>query len=140
MTAPRANAPPGRIIFLLHASQVIGVVLLAVVGRVVLRAQYVASPPLPDVVLNAVLAASLAAIALAFVVRTRVPKRVSDESADLFWKRATSMAIVTWGILEVAGMLAIFAYVRAGSQTGAALTAAAVLAMLLLNPAYLGKR
>jgi len=92
---------------------------------------------LPPTVFRILLGLSLGACVVALLLRKRVPRRATDQSADLFWTTAATPSLVTWAVLEGASFLAIFAYLRTGSQTGIAVAAVALFLFVFLNPAYL---
>jgi hypothetical protein len=83
---------------------------------------------------------SLCAIAAAFFLRRRVPRRNTNESADLFWTTALAPALITWAPCEGAALLALFAYARTGQVVALGVAGIAVAIMVALNPVVLERR
>ncbi len=137
MTAPQTPAPPAKTVRLVHAAMVFGVLLFAVVSHFVLRPSMASSGDLPPFMLRALLGVAFGACALSLVLRPRIPRRASDESADLYWTRAARPALITWAPLEGASLVAVFLYARTGALITIAVAALAVLLFVALNPAYL---
>ena len=119
---------------------IVGVLLFALVSHFVLRPTMADAEALPPVVLPALMALAVGACAVSLLLRRRVPRRSTDESADLFWTKAATPALVTWAPLEAASLLSVFLYARTGSQPAIAVAAVALLQFVLLNPAYLERR
>ena len=88
----------------------------------------------------ALLGASLAGCAVSLLLSRRVPRPTSGESADSFWKRAGQPALISWALLEGAGLLAVVLYSQTGSSAAISVAAVAVFILVLLNPAYFEKR
>ena len=80
----------------------------------------------------------LCAVALLF--RGRVPRKSTDESADHFWVRATAPAMITWALVDGAGLISVLAYGKSGYAAALAVAAIAVLFLLALNPGYFERR
>jgi hypothetical protein len=119
---------------------VAGVLLFALVGRFVLRPTSADSGGLTPTMVSVLLGLSLAASAFSLLLRSRVPKRSTDESADLFWMTAGPLAMRVWAALEAAALLAVFVYTRTRSMPAVAVAAVAVLLFIVLNPGYLERR
>jgi hypothetical protein len=136
---PQAPAAPARAVRLIHTALVMGVLLFAVVVQFVLRPTLVGSTELPPLVVTVLVGSAFVACALSLVFRQRVPRRSADESADLFWTRATAPAIRVWALLEGASLLAVYVYARTGAPAPVGVALVAVALFIVLNPAYLEK-
>ena len=86
------------------------------------------------------LGVSLAGCALSLLLSRRVPRRSNEETADSFWKRAAQPALISWALLEGAGLVAVVLYSQTGSTAAITVAAVAVSVLLLLNPAYFERR
>jgi hypothetical protein len=140
MPTSRAAAPTAKSIRVIHAAMVTGVILFALVMHFVVRPGMVDSGDFPAVALPGLLSLSLAGCGLSLLLRRRVPQRGSDESADLFWTKAATPALLTWAPLDAACLVAVLTYALTGSQSAIAVAAVAVLLFAALNPAYLERR
>jgi hypothetical protein len=118
---------------------VAGLLVFALVGHFVLRPAMANSELLPTPLVRVLLGVSIGACALSLVLRTRVPQRSTDESADLYWMTANVPALLTWAPLEGASVLAVFVYGVTGSLPAIGIAAVAILLFILLNPAHLEK-
>lgn len=134
-TAPRAHT-----IRLIHLAMIGGVLLFAIVGHFVLRPALASSAELSPVILRSVLGITLGACVVSFLLRQRIPKRSTHESADLFWTTAAGPALITWGSVEAASLLAVFLYAWTGRAEALAVAAIAVVVLVAHNPAALEKR
>jgi hypothetical protein len=138
MTTPQppVTSKTARVI---HGALVAGVLLFAIVGRFALKPTSADSWGLP---LNnrVLLGVSLGACVLSLLLRGRVPKRSSDESADLFWSVAGPYAMRAWAPLEAASLLAVLVYTRSRSIAAVAVAAVALLLFVVLNPGYFERR
>ena len=79
---------------------------------------------------------SLVGCVLGIFLSTRVPRPANGESADSFWKRAGSPALIAWAFLEGAGLLAVVLYSRTGSRAAISVAGVAIFIFVLLNPRY----
>jgi hypothetical protein len=125
---------------LIHAAQIAGVVLFALVSHFVLRPSMAGSPTLPAFVPALLVGLSLAALGSSFLLGKRIPRRSSEESASLYWATAATPALLTWTPLEAAGLLGVFVYALTGSPAVLGIAAVAVICMAILNPGYLERR
>jgi hypothetical protein len=125
---------------MLHGAMVTGILLFALVAQFLLRPSFANAGEFPSIVVRVLIGVSLLACVVALLLRKRVPPRSTDESADLFWTRATAPALLTWAPLEAASLIAVFVYARTGSQPALAVAAVAVILFVVLNPAYLERR
>ena len=139
MTVPQAIAPQARTVRIIHASMIGGILLFAFICHFLLRPLLVGDELIPPRVALVLLGVSLAVGAIALFLRTRVPRRSTADSPDLFWSTATMPALVTWALLEGAAMLALFVYAATSSVAALAIAGVAVLLYALLNPWYLEK-
>lgn len=137
MTAPPAAVPASKTVRYIYGGMIGGVLLFGVVGPIAFKAKVAGSGALRDSVLRILLGLSLAASALAVLLRRRVPKRSADESADLFWSTAGSRALVMWTAVEVAGLIAAIAYALSGSLSALVVAVVAVVVFFALNPGYI---
>ena len=112
-----------------------GLILFALVAHFVLLPNASGTGNLASIT-PILLAVSLAGCVVSIFLSTRVPRLTSGESADSFWKRAGPPALIVWAFLEGAGLLAIVLYSHTGSRAAISVAAVAVLAFVLLNPAY----
>lgn len=134
--ATSQDVRPATTVRLIHASLVAGLILFAIVNYFLIRPQRTGSLPASAVAI--LLGLSLAASALSFLVlRGRVPQRSTDESADLYWTRASAPAIIAWAPLEGAALLALVAYMLAGSTASLVVAAIALLGLIALHPGRL---
>jgi hypothetical protein len=117
-----------------------GVLLFALVSYFVLKPTATDSGGLTPLTARVLLGLSLGACAFSLLLRRRVPKRSTDESADLFWVRAAPPAMLVWAPLDAAGLLAVFVYARTRSILAVVVAAVAVLLFIVLNPGYLERR
>ena len=140
MTALQTAAPTAKTIRLVHAAMITGVLLFGLVGHFVLRPSMADAADLPAALVRVLLGVSLGACALSLLLRKRIPRRSTDESADLFWRTAATPALVTWALVEGATLLAVFLYARTGAQGAIAVASFAILLFVVLNPAYLERR
>lgn len=140
MTAPTATTRPATTARLIHASLTLGVIFFAIVVHFVVRPAREESAALPPVVVNVLLGLSLAASALSVVMRRRVPRRSTNESADLFWTMAAGPALVTWAPLEAGALLGIVAYMLAGTPAALGVAGIALAGLLVFNPAQLERK
>jgi hypothetical protein len=136
MTTGTTGARPATTARMIHASLAIGVVLFAIVNYFVVRPT-MAAESVPPLVVNVLLGVSLAASALGVVVlRGRVPRRSTDESADLYWTRAMGPAIIGWAPLEGGALMSLVAYMLNGSVASLAVAGIALLGMIVLHPGH----
>ena len=134
MTNTQAVAAPAKTARLLHASFVTGVLLFVLVTHFLVRPSVAGEREFPPLVVRAMLGVSLAACAAGLFLRRRIPRRSTDESANLFWTRATGPALISWAAVEGASLLSVIAYLRSGEQAALAVTGVALLVFIWLNP------
>ncbi len=137
MTTLPATTRPSTTARLIHAALALGVVLFALVVFFVVRPANVEAAEMPPVVAGVLLALSLAACALALVMRRRVPRRSTDESADLFWTRAAAPALLAWAPLEGGALLGVVAYMLTGTSAALGVAGIALAGLIAFNPARL---
>lgn len=141
MTGPRVAAPTATRIRLIHFSLVMGVALFASVVYFLLRPGSSSAPSnLPPFVPGLLMGLSLGAFGLSIFLRRRIPHRRSDHSPDSFWATALSPALITWAVLQAAGLLDVIAYMLSGSRPAMGLAILAVILLAVVNPAYLERR
>lgn len=122
---------------LIHAALTSGVIIFAVISLLVLRPA-MAEASMPPVVLGLLLALSLASSAFAvLVMRRRVPRRNTNESADLYWTTAATHALLTWAPLEAGALLGLVAHMLTGSSAALGVAAIALVGLIAVNPARL---
>jgi hypothetical protein len=139
MTTPQTPAQTSKTARSIHGALVTGVLLFAIVGHFVLKPTSADSAGLtPNG--RVLLGLSLGACVLSLLLRGRVPKRSSDESADLFWSVAGPYAMRVWAPLEAASLLAVLIYTRSRSIAAVAVAAVALLLFVVLNPGYFERR
>ena len=139
MTPPPSttNPAPAKTIRILHAALSSSVVLFALVAHFVLRPAVAQDAQWAPALSTALLVASLCACAVGLVMRRRVPRRSTDQSADLFWTAASAPALVTWALFEGAGMLAVIDYTRTGQSAALVVAGIGVALMVAFHPARL---
>jgi hypothetical protein len=115
------------------------VILFALVAHFVMLPNASASGNLASIT-PMLLALSLASCVVAVFLSTRVPRPASGESADAFWLRAGSSALIAWSFLEGAALLQVVLYSHTGSRAAISLAGVVVLVFVLLNPAYFERR
>ena len=111
-----------------------GLILFAVVAHFVMKPSMASPDSVAPPELRALVALALLACALSLPLRRRIPKRPSDQSADLFWATAATPALLTWAILEGASLLSIVLYAFTGEPLAMGPAVIAILIFLLLNP------
>jgi hypothetical protein len=124
----------------MYVGLITGVLLFALVAHFVMRPAAVGREPFPPALVQALLGVALALCALSFVLRRRVPRRANDESADLYWTRASSNAVITWAAAEGAGLLSVLVYSQTGSASAIGVAAIALVCYLLHTPSSLERR
>jgi hypothetical protein len=137
MTAPRATAATAKTIRLIHAGQVAGVVLFGFVAHFVMRPSMADSGEVSPALLPILLGLALAACVVSIVMRRRIPRRSTNDSADLFWTKASTPALLTWAPLEAAGLLAVLSDALFGYQPAIAIATVAVVGLIALAPPFL---
>ena len=140
MTAPRAAAPTAKTIRAMHGAMISGVVLFGFVAHFVMRRNATDFGDMPPSIVPLLPAVAIVACIAGLVLYMRVPRRSSDESADLFWRRAASPALITWAALEAAGLIGVFLYGTTGSISAIGIAAVAVVISIILKPGYLERR
>jgi hypothetical protein len=139
MTPPE-KPPPTKTMRLMHRAMIGGVLLFALVSHFVLEPPIDRSGVVSVYGVRALLGLALVACAASLLLRKRVPKRSTDESADLFWTRANTHAVMAWAPLEAASLFGLVVYSFTRSPVALAIVAVVVLLFIGLNPAYLEKR
>ena len=135
MTTP-VGVGQSRTVRAIHAAFVIGLILFALVVHFVVRPRWT-SAPLESLIVNVILAVSLSASLLGLLVlRGRVPRKSTDESADLYWTKAALPALVTWASLEGGALLAFTAYLLSGATSALAVGAMAVVGLIVVTPSH----
>jgi hypothetical protein len=140
MTAPQTPPTPAKIVRLLHAAMVTGMVLFTLVAHFLVLPTKTAADTFPPNFVRGALGVALALCALSFVLRQRVPRRSVDETADLFWMTARTPVMITWAALEGACILAIVTYMLSGAREAIGVVAIILIAFAAMNPAYLERR
>jgi hypothetical protein len=138
MTGPAARQGAGAAmtIRLIHGSFIMGIVLFAAVVQFLLKPAG-NLPALPSNVLNALLGASVGVSILGLLLlRRRIPKRSTADSADLFWSTATAPLIIAMAPLEAGALLAIVAYMCGAPIIALGAAGIAILGMLSLYPGF----
>ena len=140
MISSRTTAPTAKSIRLIHAALITGVLLFALVAHFVLRPTLAASPQFSPALVRALLGVAVTLCAVSLLLRQRVPRKSTDESADLFWTRANTPAMVTWATIEGASLLAVFLYGQTSEPGAVGVAAIAVLIFVWINPGYFERR
>jgi hypothetical protein len=89
-----------------------------------------------EALIPVLLGVMLALCAAGLLLSKRVPRPVSGESADSFWKKAASPALVAWTPIEASGLLGVTTYAQTGSTAAIAVAGLAVLVFALMSPRY----
>ena len=125
---------------LIHGAQIAGLLLFVTVLYFVIRPQ-MADQTLPPIALNAMLGVSVTATIVSLsLLRSRVPLKSTDETADLYWTRATGSALIVWVVLEGAALLAFVAYMFGGVMASLAAAAVALFGLVVTRPGYFEQR
>jgi hypothetical protein len=140
MTTPEKPPPPTKTMRLIHHAMIGGVLLFALVSHFVLEPPIDTSGPVSVYGVRALLGLALVAGVASLLLRKRVPKRSTDESADLFWTRANTHALVAWAPLEAASLFGLVVYSFTRSPVALGIVALVLLLFISLNPAHLEKR
>ena len=140
MTAPQKPAPTSTTVRLVHRAMIGGVLLFALVSHFQLKPTITSSGVVSVYGVRVLFAVALVACAASLLLRRRVPKRSTEESADLFWARAGTPALVSWAPLEATSLFGVLIYGFTGSLVAIAIAAGVLLLFIGLNPAYLEKR
>jgi hypothetical protein len=131
--------PSARAARILHASLVLGVILVGVVFFFVLRT---IPPSFPRASILSFVTAGLGlgnlAAALA-LFRSKIPRRSADQTPDDYWTSAEArgIAIVTWAIIEGGGLVAWVGYLLTGTPVPAGVGVLAIAALILVRPSRL---
>jgi len=133
------NTAAAQTVLKMHRALVIGIALYAVVAQVVVLPHARTSGNLWTMV-PMLLIVALALCAVPMLLITRVPRRSAGESANEFWLKAVSPALISWMPLEGAALLSVTVYSHTGSMAAIAVAALAVLIMVLLRPGYFEAR
>ena len=140
MTAPRTAAPTAKTIRIIHAAMITGVLLFGLVAHFAIRPSIKDSGDIPVDVVRLLLGLALVGCVVSLLLRRRVPQRATDESADLFWTRAATPAMVAWASLDASCLLGVFLYMNTGSVSAIGVAAVGVVLFVILNPASLERR
>lgn len=89
---------------------------------------------------NVVLGLCVVAFAGSLVLRSRVPRRASDQSPDLFWTRASTPALLSWMPVDLASLAAVLVYADTGSPAAFAVWVVGALFLFMLKPGYFERR
>jgi hypothetical protein len=137
MTAPPATTKPATTVRIIHAALTSGVILFAIVVFLVLG-RAMAETDLPRVAMFALLGVSLAFTAVSvLVLRPRVPRRSTDESADLYWTTAATQALFTWALLEGGALLGLVTYALSGMTAALIVAAVPLVVLIAFHPGQL---
>ena len=132
-TANPQGVAPATLPRVIHAALVGGCVLFALVIYFVVRPQR--SDAIAPGMLYALLGAAVSAILVAFVVlKPRIPLKSTNESADLFWTRASAPALIAWSAVEGGALLSIVGYMLSGSPLALGTALAAIVALVAMHP------
>ena len=140
MTTSQTVAASAKSVRLIHASLIAGIVLFALVTYFLVRPGMANAGDFTPGVVRILLAVAVGMCALTLLFRRLVPRKSANESADLFWSRATRVAIATWQLSTGAGLLSVIVYMRSGDVTALAIAAIAVLFLLTMNPRSFERR
>ena len=140
MTTSQTAAPSAKSVRLIHASLIAGIVLFAIVTYFLVRPGMANDGDFAPSVVRILLGVAVGMCALTLLFRRLVPRKSANESADLFWSRATKLAIATWQLSTGAGLLSVIVYMRSGDVTALAIAAIAVLFLLTMNPRSFERR
>ncbi len=114
----------------IHLALVLGVVL----ATAVLLTVRAAAPPAgaPAILLPVLVAAAIGTVALALVLKARLPGRATGMSDEAWWAANLGRAIPVWALLESAALVgAVFYFIGVGPA--GLIVAAAALALLVAN-------
>lgn len=118
----------------MHGSFIAGIVMFAIVIQFLVRPRGT-TEPLPAMAVNALVGFSLAASALSFFfLRNRVPRKNTDESANLYWTRASQSALIAWAPFEGAALAGLVAYMHNGSVAALVAAGIALLGLITFHP------
>lgn len=121
---------------LIHGALMAGVVAFGAITVLVIRPSR-PDMTLPPAALYVLLGVSLAATALGLgVLRGRVPRRVQEQSPDLYWQSALAPALVTWSAMEGGALTGVVGYFVGGSPAALAVAAVGLAAMIAMRPAH----
>jgi hypothetical protein len=140
MTTTPETPPPTKTIRLIHRAMIGGVLLFALVSHFVLEPPVDSSGVVSVYGVRVLFGVALVACVASLLLRRRVPKRSNDESADLFWTRANTHALVAWAPLEAASLFGLVVYSHSRSPMAIGIVAVVLLLFISLNPAHLEKR
>jgi hypothetical protein len=139
MTTQTTTAP-GTTIRLLHGSFITGIILFFLIIELLIKrvgGERAFPPELTPVLIGVSFAASALS---ALWLRTRIPRRNTDESADLFWTNATQPAMIAWAPFEGAALAGLMAYMATFSPLALGAAAVGLLGLIVLNPWFLERR
>lgn len=140
MRPARAVAPTAKSVRLIHLSLLAGVLLFAGVAQFVLRPASGNGVAFTPGVVSALLGAALLSCGLSLLLLRVMPRRSADESADLFWTRASTPAITAWAPAEGGILLAVIVYWQSGSSAAIVVGVIGLLIFIWLRPGRLERR
>jgi hypothetical protein len=130
---PRTTAAPDlRAIRLIHLSLPLGVLLFVAVAVAVRPAPTAAAP-----VASVTLAAGVAALVIAQLVRARIPARSAVQPLTEWWTANFGRAVAAWSLIEAGGLLGAVGFWLTGRPLPLAATAAALALFVLTAPSRL---
>lgn len=133
MSTAQQGVGPATTSRMIHGALVTGCVLFVLVTHFLVLPNRADRVPLN--VTYALLGAAALAVVLSFaVLRPRVPLKSTDESADLYWSRASAPALIAWSVAEAGALLSIVAYLLSGSGIAMGASALAIAALVGLHP------
>lgn len=133
MTTTQRRVGPASVSRMIHGALVTGCVLFVLVTHFLVLPNR--TDRLPPNVIYALLGGAALAIALSFaVLRPRVPLRSTDESADLYWSRASAPALIAWSAAEGGALLSIVAYMLSGSGIAIGASVLSIAVLVALHP------
>jgi len=128
-----------RILRLIHGSMVVGLLVMAATLYAV-RQLATARAPSEPILGPTVAGVSLVLLSVgATLVRSRIPARRSDQSADDYWGvlETRTAAILLWGIAEGAGLVGCVGYFLTGATAPAVAVFLALVMLTFFRPARL---
>jgi hypothetical protein len=133
MSTAQQGVGPATVSRMIHGALVTGCVLFVLVTHFLVLPNR--ADRLPPNVIYALLGGAALAVVLSFaVLRPRVPLKSTDESADLYWSRASVPALIAWSAAEAGALLSIVAYLLSGSGIALGASAFAIAALVALHP------
>lgn len=130
----RKGPDAGTTVRLVQSSLGIGIVLFAGVAHFLIKQKGPIAPDMESIVINVLLGVSVAACVLGVVLRQRIPRRVREESADLYWSNSQHRLLIASAPFEFAGLISIVVYMLVASPIALGVAAIGVLGLLSLYP------